>query len=55
MYYQGVATGDAVLTQNAHGYIMVFATHQKDVAGKFVAYVYSDRPVNVRQDKITAM
>ncbi|KAH8549492.1 hypothetical protein BGW37DRAFT_501400 [Umbelopsis sp. PMI_123] len=52
---QGVATGDTVLTQNAYGYVMVFATHQKDVAGKFIAYVYSDRPVNVRPDKITPM
>ncbi|KAJ2962961.1 hypothetical protein NQZ79_g2001 [Umbelopsis isabellina] len=52
---QGVATGDTVLMQNAHGYVMVFATHQKDVAGKFVAYLYSDRPVNVRQDKIASM
>ncbi|CAO3666907.1 unnamed protein product [Umbelopsis vinacea] len=52
---QGVATGDTVLTQNTYGYVMVFATHQKDVAGKFIAYVYSDRPVNVRQDKITPM
>ncbi|CAO3688508.1 unnamed protein product [Umbelopsis ramanniana] len=52
---QGVATGDTVLTQNAYGYVIVFATHQKDVAGKFIAYVYSDRPVNVRPDKITPM
>ncbi|KAI8577512.1 hypothetical protein K450DRAFT_252034 [Umbelopsis ramanniana AG] len=52
---QGVATGDTVLTQNAYGYVIVFATHQKDVAGKFISFVYSDRPVNVRPDKITPM
>ncbi|KAG0164986.1 calpain 7, partial [Apophysomyces sp. BC1015] len=48
---QGVATNDVVLSQNETGYIVVFATHEKDLAGEFSAIIYSDRPVNVRSDR----
>jgi hypothetical protein len=33
------------------GYIIVFATHDKDVGGEFSAIIYSDRPVNIRNDR----
>ncbi|KAL0073956.1 hypothetical protein J3Q64DRAFT_1881558, partial [Phycomyces blakesleeanus] len=48
---QGVATNDIVLGQNGTGYLAVFATHDKDIAGEFTAFIYSDRPVNVRSDR----
>ncbi|KAF7730256.1 calpain 7 [Apophysomyces ossiformis] len=48
---QGVATGDVVLSQNDTGYIVVFATHEKDIGGEFSATIYSDRPINVRNDR----
>ncbi|MBM6387033.1 MAG: hypothetical protein JSY10_24060 [Paenibacillus sp.] len=48
---QGVATGDVVLSQNEMGYIIVLATHDKDVAAEYTAIVYSDRPVNIKTDK----
>jgi calpain-7 len=48
---QGVATNDVVLSQNETGYIIVLATHDKDIAGEFTTIIYSDRPVNVKDDK----
>ncbi|ORE08732.1 cysteine proteinase [Rhizopus microsporus var. microsporus] len=48
---QGVATNEVVLSQSETGYIIVLATHDKDVAGEFTAIVYSDRPVNVTKDR----
>ncbi|ORZ25281.1 hypothetical protein BCR42DRAFT_445071 [Absidia repens] len=48
---QGVTTGDVVLSQNEAGYIIVFATHDKDIGGEFTAMIYSDRPVNIRNDR----
>ncbi|SAM04651.1 hypothetical protein [Absidia glauca] len=33
------------------GYIIVFATHDKDIGGEFSAIIYSDRPVNIRNDR----
>ncbi|KAF1798666.1 hypothetical protein V8B55DRAFT_1523513 [Mucor lusitanicus] len=48
---QGVATGDVVLSQNDMGYIIVLATHDKDVTAEFTAIIYSDRPVNVKNDR----
>ncbi|KAI8366637.1 uncharacterized protein BYT42DRAFT_504904 [Radiomyces spectabilis] len=47
---QGVATKEVVLNQNETGYIMVFATHKKDISGKYKATIYSDRPINIRND-----
>ncbi|KAI9016376.1 hypothetical protein CLU79DRAFT_763565 [Phycomyces nitens] len=48
---QGVATHDIILGQNDSGYLAVFATHEKDISGEFTAFIYSDRPVNVRSDR----
>lgn len=48
---QGVATSDVVLSQNELGYIIVLATHEKDVAAEFTAIIYSDRPVSVKSDR----
>ncbi|CDS12974.1 hypothetical protein LRAMOSA05158 [Lichtheimia ramosa] len=48
---QGVATSEVVLSQNQTGYIIVLATHEKNIAGEFTATLYSDRPVNVRNDR----
>ncbi len=48
---QGVATSDVVLSQNEIGYIIVLATHDKDVAAEFTAIIYSDRPVNISKDR----
>ncbi|KAI8099416.1 uncharacterized protein BX664DRAFT_321198 [Halteromyces radiatus] len=48
---QGVTTGDVILSQNETGYIIVFATHDQDVSGEFSAILYSDRPVNIRNDR----
>ncbi|KAI9300207.1 hypothetical protein BJ944DRAFT_31062 [Cunninghamella echinulata] len=48
---QGVTTGDTVLSQNDTGYIIVFATHEKDIVGEFSAIVFSDRPINIRNDR----
>ncbi|ORX43693.1 cysteine proteinase [Hesseltinella vesiculosa] len=48
---QGVTTGDIVLNQNEAGYIIVFATHDKDITGDFTAYIYSDRPIKVKKDR----
>ena len=48
---QGVATSDVVLSQNEMGYIIVLATHDKDVAAEFTAIIYSDRPVNIKKDR----
>lgn len=48
---QGVATGDVVLSQNEMGYIIVLATHEKDIAAEYTAIIYSDRPVNVKNDR----
>ncbi|KAG2220383.1 hypothetical protein INT45_006554 [Circinella minor] len=48
---QGVATTDVVLSQNQTGYIIVLATHEKDIPGEFTVTLYSDRPVNVRNDR----
>ncbi|OBZ91745.1 Calpain-7 [Choanephora cucurbitarum] len=48
---QGVATNDVVLSQNQTGYIIVLATHDKDIAAEFTAIIYSDRPVNVKNDR----
>ncbi|KAI7894172.1 uncharacterized protein EV154DRAFT_415548 [Mucor mucedo] len=48
---QGVATGDVVLSQNEMGYIIVLATHDKDIAAEYTVIIYSDRPVNVKNDK----
>jgi calpain-7 len=33
------------------GYIIVLATHDKDVAAEFTAIVYSDRPVSIKNDR----
>ncbi|KAI8140575.1 hypothetical protein BJV82DRAFT_519949, partial [Fennellomyces sp. T-0311] len=48
---QGVATSDVVLSQNQTGYIIVLATHEKDTPGEFTVTLYSDRPVNIRNDR----
>ncbi|CAO3624578.1 unnamed protein product [Cunninghamella blakesleeana] len=48
---QGVTTGDTVLSQNDTGYIIVFATHEKDIVGEFSAIVFSDRPISIRNDR----
>ncbi|KAI7902573.1 uncharacterized protein BX663DRAFT_472916 [Cokeromyces recurvatus] len=48
---QGVATGDVALSQNETGYIIVLATHDKDIAAEFTVIIYSDRPVSVKSDK----
>ncbi|KAI9354702.1 hypothetical protein BD770DRAFT_324684 [Pilaira anomala] len=47
---QGVATSDVVLSQNEMGYMIVVATHDKDVAAEYTLMIYSDRPVNVKKD-----
>ncbi|KAG1506407.1 hypothetical protein G6F48_008997 [Rhizopus delemar] len=48
---QGVATGEAVLSQSEIGYIIVLATHDKDIACEYTAIIYSDRPVNITKDR----
>jgi len=42
-FIQGVCTDDIALPSNDLGYVIVFCTWDRDVPGKFVAYVYSDR------------
>ncbi|CAO3701156.1 unnamed protein product [Rhizopus stolonifer] len=48
---QGVATSDVVLSQSKIGYIIVLATHDKDIASEYTTIIYSDRPVNVTKDR----
>lgn len=48
---QGVATNDVVLTPNPNGYVIVFSTWNQGVTGDFIAFLYSDRLVNVMPAK----
>ncbi|KAI7867268.1 hypothetical protein BDF14DRAFT_699957 [Spinellus fusiger] len=47
---QGIATNNVALSQNETGYLVVFATHESNIAGEFTATFYSDCPITVRKD-----
>ncbi|CAG8529681.1 9745_t:CDS:10 [Funneliformis caledonium] len=48
-FVQGVCTDDIALPSSDQGYVIVFSTWEKNVSGKFVAYIYSDRNVIVEE------
>src|SRR5688572_6526669 len=48
-FVQGVCTDDIALPSYNQGYVIVFCTWEKDVSGKFIAYVYTDRNVTIEE------
>ncbi|KAI8339399.1 hypothetical protein BC941DRAFT_420385 [Chlamydoabsidia padenii] len=48
---QGVTIDNVVLSQNKTGYIIVFATYDKDIGGEFSALIYTDRNVTIKNDR----
>ncbi|EXX62593.1 hypothetical protein RirG_160290 [Rhizophagus irregularis DAOM 197198w] len=48
-FIQGVCTEDISLPSSDQGYVIVFCTWEKDVAGKFIAYIYSDRNITIEE------
>ncbi|RIA96048.1 hypothetical protein C1645_859517 [Glomus cerebriforme] len=48
-FIQGVCTDDIALPSNDQGYIIIFSTWEKDIPGKFIAYVYSDRNITIEE------
>ncbi|CAI2183585.1 14445_t:CDS:10 [Funneliformis geosporum] len=48
-FVQGVCTDDIALPSSDQGYVIVFSTWKKNVSGKFVAHVFTDRNVIVEE------
>ncbi|CAG8621078.1 1912_t:CDS:10, partial [Paraglomus occultum] len=48
-FVQGVCTDDVVLPPREEGYVIIFSTWERGVAGNFVAYVYSDGIISIEE------
>ncbi|KAK9720406.1 cysteine protease [Basidiobolus ranarum] len=46
---QGVVTEDIKLTPSSGGYFIIFSTWEPNLIGKFIAYVYSDKNIQINK------